>query len=246
MPDQPADDLKKEGQQDALSSSPPEKAMAAPNEKTATFGDSTKEEVIPPYAVSKQPRKKFSTVMVASSALILLLMAATLPAAIILVQNQTRITPKAQEEASIPRPRPSQDKRTYRTPTGEEQELDLIREIKPQDLKTETVSAGVEKITFTTQTAVLASISYSPDRDWNYLPLMLNYDEWKDKYNFENLKNVPPINGKTALNEHELVIEGLTSGREYYFAIEIERPGENEVYIFGAEQPGNNYTFTVK
>jgi len=246
MPDQPANDLKKEGQQDALSSSPPEKVTANPIEETAVLGDSHKEEVIPPYAVSKPPRKKFSTVMVASSALVLLLMAATLPAAIILVQNKTRITPKAQEETSTPRPRPSQDKRAYFTPTREEQELDLIREIKPQDLKTETVSSGVEKITFTTQTAVLASISYSPDQDWNYLPLMLNYEAWKNNYNFENLKNITPVNGKTAVNEHEFVIEGLTSGREYYFAIEIERPGENEVYIFGAEQPGNNYTFTVK
>jgi len=245
MPDQPADDLKKE-EQDVLASSLPEKVTANPIEETAAFGDSHKEEVIPPYAVSKKSGKKLSSPMIVSGALVLLLMAATLPAAIILVQNRTRITPKAQEGTSTPRPQPSQDKRTYLTPTREEQASDLIQEIKPQGLKTETISAGVEKITFTTPMAVLASISYSPDQDWNYLPLMLDYEAWKNNYNFENLKNITPVNGKTALNEHELVIEGLTSGREYYFAIEIERPGENEVYIFGAEQPGNNYTFTVK
>lgn len=245
MPDQPADDLKKEGQ-DALPSLPPEKATTAPIEKTANLDDTFKEEVIPPYAVSKKSGKKLSSPMIVSGALVLLLMAATLPAAIILVQNKTRITPKAQEGTSTPQLHPSQDRRTYLIPTREEQASDLIREIKPQDLKTETVSSGVEKITFTTPMAVLASITYSPDKDWNYIPLMLDYEAWKNNYNFENLKNITPVNGKTAINEHEFVIEGLTSGREYYFAIEIEKPGENNVYIFGAEQPGNNYTFTVK
>jgi hypothetical protein len=247
VPQEPVDQTSQTNVQGEIPPPPPPQAPPSVPPPPPTKTAPTAGEPPPPTITSEKPSgKKISSPIKIGGALVILLLAATLPAAIILVQNQTRIAPKAQEETSAPQLHPSQGRRTYIIPTREEQTSDLIQEIKPQNLKTETPSSGAEKITFTTQAAVMASISYSPDQDWNYIPLMLDYESWKDNYNLENLKNITPVNGKIAANEHEFVIEGLTPGREYYFAIEIERPSENEVYVFGAEQPGNNYTFTVK